>query len=90
MPDTGQLPPRRRPPPEAAGPGTDAPDGSVTYGVDARPNVVVPPARPAWERDADMAAAREHPRCDRCSELPDDLVLALRRALREAKAGGPR
>jgi hypothetical protein len=75
--------------PESRGPGADAPDGSVTYGSTGRPTVAISPARPAAERDADMAAARDRARCDRCGEIPDAVVLALRQALAEAKAGRP-
>jgi hypothetical protein len=79
----------REPPPEAQGPGVELPSGGVAYGGTDRATVVIPPARPAWERDADMARARERARCSRCMDLPDDLVLALARALREAKEGRP-
>ncbi len=81
--------PRRSPPPEAQGPGTDALDGSVTYGVDSGVRAVIDMPRPAAERDRDMATARERARCDRCMDLPDDLVLAMARALRAAREGRP-
>ena len=80
------TPPRRQPPPEAMGPGQDQPDGSVIYGGQPGFTAVIPPARPAWERDRDMARARDG--CPRCAELPADLVATLTAALRAAKAGG--
>jgi hypothetical protein len=79
--------PRREPPPEARGPGVETASGGIAYGGTDRATVVVEPARPAWERDADMEAARERARCDRCMDLPDDLVLAAARAIRAAKEG---
>jgi hypothetical protein len=75
--------------PESLGPGTEVASGGVTYGGTDRPTVAISPARPAWERDADMAAARDRARCDRCGEIPDALVLALRQALADAKAARP-
>lgn len=78
--------PPRTPPPEALGPGQDQPDGSVRYGADDGLRAYVPPPRPAEERDADMARARDG--CPRCAELPADLVATLTAALRAAKAGG--
>jgi hypothetical protein len=75
-----------QPPPEALGPGQEQPDGSVAYGVPGR-TAVVPPPRPEWERDADMARARDG--CSRCSEIPADLVAAIVTALRAAKGGRP-
>jgi len=74
-------------PPEARGPGVELGDGGIAYGDLTRPQVFHQPARPAWERDADMAAARGRARCDRCMDIPDDLVTALARALRAAKEG---
>ena len=79
-------PPRRGPPPEAAGPGQDQPDGSVIYGADSGVRAYVPPPRPAAERDADMARARDG--CPRCSEVPAEVLGAITAALRAAKAGG--
>ena len=82
--------PRRSPPPEAQGPGTDALDGSVTYGVDSGVRAVIDMPRPAAERDADMEAARERAstRCGRCSAIPDDLVAAFTAARAEAYRAG--
>jgi hypothetical protein len=74
-----------QPPPEALGPGQERDDGSVAYGVPGR-TAVVPPARPAWERDRDRATYTSG--CARCSEIPADLVAAIVAALRAAKAGG--
>lgn len=83
MPEQGTY---QRPPPlpEAAGPGTDALDGSVTYGVEG-PRAFVTPPRPAAERDRDMAAARDG--CTRCAEVPAEVITAIVAALRAAKAG---
>jgi hypothetical protein len=73
--------------PESRGPGVETVgDGGVRYGDTAGPTVVIPPRRPAAERDADMARARDG--CSRCAELPADLIQALTAALRAAKAGG--
>jgi hypothetical protein len=70
--------------PEALGPGVDQPDGSVTYGHARPANVVIDPPRPAWERDRDMAAAHDAARCPRCLDVPDDVIVPIARALREA------
>jgi hypothetical protein len=77
----------REPPPEALGPGVETAAGGIAYGQDDRATVVIEPSRPAWERDADMAAARDRARCDRCMDIPDEVVLAMARALRAAKEG---
>ncbi len=76
-------------PPEASGPGTPDDSGLVTYGETAQAGAqaFVPPPVPAAERDASMAAWAARSRCTRCSDLPDDLVSALRKALADAKAG---
>jgi hypothetical protein len=68
------------------GPGQDQPDGSVRYGADDGVRAYMEPPRPAAERDADMARARDG--CSRCAELPADLVATLTAALRAAQAGG--
>lgn len=79
MPEQGtyQRPP---PPPEAAGPGTDALDGSVTYGVPG-PRAVITRQRDPDELNAERARARDGRA--RCAEIPADLIAALR----AAKAG---
>jgi hypothetical protein len=79
------APHRAPPPPEAAGPGTDSLDGSVTYGVEG-PRAVVPRQRDPDELAREHALARDG--CTRCAELPADLVAALRQALASAKAAG--
>jgi hypothetical protein len=76
-------PPHRQPPPEARGPGQERADGFVEYGVEARPTVVIPPSRPAWERDADMARAAGG--CPRCAEVPAEVLGAITAAIRAAK-----
>jgi hypothetical protein len=43
--------------------------------------------RPEWEREADMARAREG--CSRCSEIPAEVLGAVTAALREAKGRRP-
>jgi hypothetical protein len=80
---------RREPPPEARGPGVETTAGGVAYGDLAQPTVVIDPPRPAAERDSDMATWRDRARCDRCADLPDDLVLAAAKAIRAAKEGRP-
>jgi hypothetical protein len=76
--------------PEARGPGVDAPDGSITYGVESPAGrVVITPPRPAAERDRDRAKRAANPRCDRCRDLPDDLVRAAVRIIRDAREGRP-
>jgi hypothetical protein len=76
-----------QPPPEALGPGTERGDGAVIYGVDSGVRAYVEPPRPAWERDADMARAREG--CSRCNEVPAEVLGAITAALRAAKGGRP-
>ena len=73
-------------PPEAAGSGSYAPDGTVTYGDAALPGarVHIDPPVPPGQREADRAAHTS--RCDRCAALPDDLVASLTAALKP-KAG---
>jgi hypothetical protein len=70
---------------KALGPGQDQPDGCVSYGAGPGARAWVLPPRPAAERDADMARARDG--CSRCSEVPADLIQSLVRALRAAKGG---
>jgi hypothetical protein len=79
-----------QPPPEALGPGTERADGAVLYGDDAAPGAraVVVPARPAAERDRDMAEARRRARCPRCADIPDGLATALSAAIRAAAHDG--
>jgi hypothetical protein len=79
--------PRREPPPEALGPGTETAAGGVAYGANDGLTAIVPPARPAWERDADMARARDG--CPRCAEVPPEVLGAIVAALRAAKGGRP-
>jgi hypothetical protein len=75
--------------PESLGPGADAPDGSVTYGVESPAGrVVITPPVSAAERDRNMAASRERARCPRCLDVPDAVVLAVATALREAVRTG--
>jgi hypothetical protein len=73
--------------PESRGPGVETTAGGVAYGDTSAPTAVVPLARPAWERDADMARARTG--CSRCSEIPPELITAITAALRSAKGGRP-
>jgi hypothetical protein len=73
--------------PESLGAGTETAAGGVAYGVDPGLRAIVPPARPAWERDADMARARDG--CPRCSEVPAEVITALVAALRAAKGRQP-
>jgi hypothetical protein len=72
--------------PESLGAGVETPSGAVVYGVPSQPQVAIVPSRPAAERDADMARARE--RCPRCTELPDEVVQAVVAALRAAAREG--
>ena len=58
----------------------------MTYGVDDGPRATVPPARPAWEREADRAAAAARVTgCPRCDGIPAELVAALTKALTDAR-----
>jgi hypothetical protein len=75
--------------PEAAGPGVDALDGSVTYGVAEPARVQIPPPMPAWQRDEEMARRRDHSRCPRCLDVPDDIIVPVVRAIRDAREGRP-
>jgi hypothetical protein len=78
--------PSRTEPPESLGPGTDDPAGSgqVIYGVAAPRPSLAADHRPLREPVA-------NPRCDRCMDLPDDLVIAAVAALRTAaRQGRPR
>jgi hypothetical protein len=76
--------------PEAAGPGVDAADGSVAFGTSAPgAQAVISPARPAGERDRDMAVRARNARRDRCRDIPDDIALAVVRAIRAAREGRP-
>jgi hypothetical protein len=76
-----------QPPPEALGPGSDQPDGSVIYGVDSGVRAYVEPPRPEWERERDRATFVSG--CARCSEVPAPLLAELVTALRAAKGGRP-
>jgi hypothetical protein len=69
--------------PEAAGPGSYAPDGTVLYGDQAAPGarVFVPPRMPASERDRIRAEAERGAGCHRCAGIPADLLASLRTAL---------
>jgi hypothetical protein len=73
--------------PESRGPGVETTAGGVAYGDTTVPAVYVEPPRPAWERDADMARARDG--CTRCSEIPAEVLGAVTAALREAKGRRP-
>jgi hypothetical protein len=80
--------------PEARGPGIEGGDGSVIYGaVDVIPRTFVTPRRDPAEVRAEQAAEAEwertHPRCDRCREVPDDVIEAVTAAMQAAskKAG---
>jgi len=78
-------------PPEASGPGTEAPGGAVLYGVAAPAGAtVVVPARPASERERDRALRSASARCQHCQAIPDDLLTALAQALGAAQAEGRR
>jgi hypothetical protein len=78
--------------PEAQGPGTALPDGTVIYGeaAQAPARTFVPPPRPAAERDRDMAAWNARAPCPRCAAIPDDLAAAVTTALRDAEQKGRR
>jgi hypothetical protein len=76
-------------PPEAAGPAVEGPAGEVIYDQPGPQAVVSPPRDPA-EREAERLAARDHGGCSRCADLPDGLVEAYRRALRDAEEKGRR
>jgi hypothetical protein len=55
--------------------------------------VVIEPRNPAEERDREMLVDRDRDRarCDRCLDLPDELVQALTAAIRTAvREGRPR
>jgi hypothetical protein len=79
-----------QPPPEALGPGTERADGAVLYGGDGAPGAraFVVSARPAWERDRDMALAARHARCPRCAGISDAVADAISAALRAAAHDG--
>jgi hypothetical protein len=78
-------------PPEAAGPGTEAPGGAVVYGVAAPAGrTAVIPARPASERERDRAERAARPCCDRCADIPDEILLPIAAALGAARSEGRR
>jgi hypothetical protein len=85
-----QSPPQhRQPPPESLGPATEDGAGGVIYGQPGVTAVITRQRDPA-ERERERAAAREHGRCSRCVNLPDDLVQAIGRALYDAEEKGRR
>ena len=69
-------------PPEAAGPGTDDPSGLVRYGVPGPRAVIAEDTRPLRE-------PVRNPRCDRCRDLPDEVVRSLTAAIRATRQGRP-
>jgi hypothetical protein len=71
-------------PPEAAGPGSAQPDGSVIYGVEA-------PRQAQSLAHLPPLQQVENPRCDRCMAIPDDVITSITSALRTAaREGRPR
>jgi hypothetical protein len=77
--------------PEAQGPGTALPDGSVIYG-DPGPagRTFVPPPRPAAERDRDRAEQARNAQCSHCAGIPKPVLAAMATALRDAEQKGRR
>jgi hypothetical protein len=76
-------------PPEARGPGTEAPGGAVAWGVPApRGSTTVVPARPPEERERDRAERAARPLCDRCAGVPGEILAPIAAALRAARSEG--
>jgi hypothetical protein len=65
--------------PEAAGPGDEHPNGSVTFGQPVLPRIHVERRRDPAEVARERAGAQH--RCDFCRDIPAEVLASLRQAL---------